>query len=87
MPHSFANNRQGRNNMRVLILTSLIVTIILAFHTTDAEEDDISLHFHLTPGDGEPEEEEESAKKEDGADYIGNGRTSKFTPSLGLIRL
>ena len=70
--------------MRVLILTSLIVTVILAFYTTDAEEDDISLHFHLTPGDdGQPE----SAKKEDGADYIGNGRTSKFTPSLGLIRL
>jgi len=55
--------------MRVLILTSLIVTVILAFYTTDAKKNDISLHFHLTPGDdGQPE----SAKKEDGADYIGS---------------
>ena len=84
MPQYFINNCRGRNNMRVLILTSLIVTVILAFYTTDAKKNDISLHFHLTPGDdGQPE----SAKKEDGADYIGNGRTSKFTPSLGLIRL
>ena len=61
--------------MRVLILTSLVVTIILAFSATDAEEgDDVHVHFHLAPGDGEPEEEEEEAKKEDGADYNSGGR-------------
>ena len=61
--------------MRVLILTSLVVTIILAFSATDAEEgDDFHVHFHLTPGDGKPGEEEQEAKKEDGADYNSDGR-------------
>ena len=61
--------------MRVLILTSVVVTIILAFSATDAEEgDDVHVHFHLAPGDdGEPGEEQE-AKKEDGADYNSDGR-------------
>ena len=68
--------------MRVLILTSL-VTIILAFSATDAEEgDDVHVHFHLAPGDGgEPGEEEQEAKKEDGADYISGSRIGKFTPA------
>ena len=43
--------------------------------------------WYQPAGDGELKEDEEETKKEDGADYIGNGRTSKFTPSLGLIRL
>jgi len=56
--------------MRFLILTSVVVTIILAFSATDAEEgDDVHVHFHLAPGDGKPGEEEQEAKKEDGADY------------------
>jgi len=70
MPQSFVNNCRGRTTMRVLILTSLVVAIILAFSTTDAETyDDVHIHFHLTPDDGEPEEQKET-KKEDGADYI-----------------
>merc|ERR1719187_2672817 len=59
--------------MRVLILTSLVVTVILTFSTANAEEDnDIHIHFHLTPGDGKPEEDR---AKKDGADYIDGGRT------------
>ena len=76
MPHSFVNN--WSTNMRVLLLTLLVVTIILAHCTTYAEEDDdVHIHFHLTPGDGELKEDEEETKKEDGADYIGGVRTGK----------
>ena len=62
--------------MRVLILTSLVVTIILAFSATDAEEgDDVHVHFHLATGEpGKPGGEEQVAKKEDGADYNSDGR-------------
>ena len=59
--------------MRVMILTSLVITIILAFSATDAEEgDDVQVHFHLAPG--EPGEEEEEARKEDSADYNNDGK-------------
>ena len=61
--------------MRFLILTPVVVTIILAFSATDAEGgDDVHVHFHLATGDGEPGEEEQEAKKEDGADYNSDGR-------------